>query len=562
MRIEIPEFALVCVIGTSGSGKSTFCREHFLPTEVLSSDAMRGWVCDDEDSLEVTSHAFEALHFLLSKRLELGRLTVVDATNVQPEARRPLLKIASQWHALKVAIVLDVPEEVCLERNKARENRQFGPHVIRTQRRDLRSSLGRLRAEKWHKVYVLKPDEIDGLEIVRTPIMSRKPEEQGPFDIVGDVHGCREELLELLAKLGWQTEPQLHHPEGRKIVFLGDLVDRGPDSVGVLRLAMQAVRDGVALWVPGNHDVKLSRALAGKDVQLKHGLEVTMAQIANESDEFKREVSDFIYGLVSHAVLDNGRLCVAHAGMRAEMQGRGSSVVRDFAMYGETTGEIDEFGLPVRYNWASEYRGKAMVVYGHTPVPEAEWLNNTIDIDTGCVFGGKLTALRYPERELVSVEAHQVYAESIRPLDPVIPGLSAQHEQDTLLNIADVVGRRSIETRLSGRVTIREENAIAALEVMSRFAADPRWLIYLPPTMSPCATSNREGYLEYPQEALHYYQHAGISQVVCEQKHMGSRPWRCCAEMRKRPRLGLVWIPAKRASLPLVPGGGSLRTMP
>ncbi len=523
MRIEIPEFAMVVIMGTSGSGKSTFCRKHFLPTEVLSSDTFRGYVCDDEDSLDVTSHAFEALHYMLGKRLQLGRLTVVDATNVQKEARKQLLKIANHWHALKVLIVLDVPEEVCHERNAQRPNRQFGRHVVRNQRRDLQNSLRNLRIERWTQVYVLRQDDIDSLEIVRGRIWSRRPDEHGPFDIIGDVHGCREELLELVQKMGWELEPTLHHPEDRKLFFVGDLVDRGPDSVGVLKLVMQAVKDGVAHCVPGNHDVKLARALGGADVQTKHGLAETLEQLAGETEEFRNEVREFIANMVSHAVLDDGKLCIAHAGMREEMQGRGSGAVREFALYGETTGEIDEFGLPVRYNWASEYRGKAMVVYGHTPVPEAQWLNGTIDIDTGCCFGGALTALRYPEKQLVSVQAKQVYSEPTKRFLVAQDGLSSQHEADTLLDIADVTGRRSVETRLSGRVTVREENAIAALEIMSRFAADPKWLIYLPPTMSPCETSNRDGFLEYPTEALGYYKHHDVKRVVCEEKHMGSR---------------------------------------
>jgi protein phosphatase len=210
--------------------------------------------------------------------------------------------------------------------------------------------------------------------------------------------------------------------------------------------------------------------------------------------------------------------------MKAEMQGRGSAKVRDFALFGETTGETDEFGLPVRYNWAAEYRGRASVVYGHTPVPEPEWLNRTINIDTGCVFGGKLTALRWPEKELVSVPARQTYADPVRPfMPPTASPLSAQQANDDLLDIEDVRGKKLVATRLHRSVTIREENAAAALEVMSRFAANPKWLIYLPPTMSPSETSKAEGLLEHPAEAFSYYRTNGVSQVVVEQKHMGSR---------------------------------------
>ncbi|MCG9896098.1 MAG: polynucleotide kinase-phosphatase [Fimbriimonadaceae bacterium] len=518
MKIQIPEFSLVVLIGTSGSGKSTFARRHFRPTEVLSSDAFRGMVMDDETDQAATKPAFEALHFMLAKRLELGRLTVVDATSVQGPARRSLLEIATRFHALKVAIVLDTPVGICQERNRSRPDRDFGPHVIRGQHQDLRRSIPGLRKEKFHKVYVLDPEEAEAAEIVRERLWSRRPEIHGPLDIIGDIHGCLDELQELMSRLGY-SESDWSHPEGRMPAFLGDLVDRGPDSVGVVRRVMAAVKSGRALAVPGNHDMKLARALTGGRVSLNHGLAETMETFGRESEEFRAEVAEFFRSLVSHAVLDDGRLCLAHAGMPASMQGRGSSAVRDFALYGETTGEIDEFGLPVRLPWAKDYRGQALVVYGHTPVTEPVFFNRTINIDTGCCFGGRLTALRYPEQELISVPARKVYAEPKRPMQPP-PGSSAD---DGLLDIADVVGRRHIESRLAGRSTIREENAIAALEVMSRFAADPRWLIHLPPTMSPCETSARDGFLEHPEEALGYYRRQGIESVVCQEKHMGSR---------------------------------------
>jgi protein phosphatase len=202
------------------------------------------------------------------------------------------------------------------------------------------------------------------------------------------------------------------------------------------------------------------------------------------------------------------------------MQGRGSGRVRDFALYGETTGETDEFGLPVRYNWAAEYRGSAMVVYGHTPVPEPEWLNRTINVDAGCVFGGSLTALRYPERELVSVPARQTYCEPSRPFlrpDQEAAPLTSQQLDDDVLDAEDVMGKRIISTRFERNITIREENATAALEVMSRWAANPKWLIYLPPTMSPCETSKEAGLLEHPAEAFAYYRNQGVPRVMCEE---------------------------------------------
>jgi protein phosphatase len=530
MKLTIPELSIVVLVGVSGSGKSTFARKHFKPTEILSSDYCRGLVSDDENSQAATKDAFELLHFIARKRLAAGKLTVVDATNVQPESRKPLVEIAREFHCLPVAIVLDLPERVAHDRNKTRSDRDFGPHVIRQQAQQLHRSLRALEREGFRHVHVLRSlEEVEAAIIERLPLWNNLKDEHGPFDIIGDVHGCFDELVDLLRELGYGVDEStftVQPSNGRKVVFVGDLVDRGPKIPQVLKLVMNAVAAGAALCVPGNHDVKLMRKLRGRDVQITHGLAESLAQLAGEPEDFRNRVAEFIDDLVSHYVFDDGKLVVAHAGMKESMQGRGSGAVREFAPYGETTGETDEFGLPVRSNWAAEYRGAAAVVYGHTPVPEPEWLNRTINIDTGCVFGGKLTALRYPEKELVSVPARQSYAEPRKPFLPPeepAPTLSAQQKHDDLLDLADVTGKRIVSTRLHGNVTIREENATAALEVMSRFSANPKWLIYLPPTMSPSETSHAPGLLEHPAEAFAYFRHAGVPRVICEEKHMGSR---------------------------------------
>jgi protein phosphatase len=550
MKITIPELSLVMLIGVSGSGKSTFAKKHFKATEVLSSDFCRGLVSDDENDQSATPDAFAVLNFIAAKRLAAGKLTVIDATNVQPESRKGLIELARTYHTLITAIIFDVPERLCQERNAKRPDRDFGPHVIHRQLTQMRRGLHHLRGEGFHSIYTLhSTEEVEQVEIVYERLWNNRKTEHGPFDIIGDIHGCFPELQTLLQQLGYQVVREndafsVTHPLGRNVVFLGDLVDRGPDTPHVLRLVMDMVASGAALCVPGNHDIKLMRKLKGHDVRINHGLAESLEQLAKETPEFQARVVKFLEALVSHYVLDDGKLVVAHAGLKETMQGRGSRAVREFALYGETTGETDEFGLPVRYDWAAEYRGKAMVVYGHTPVPTPDWLNNTINIDTGCVFGGKLTALRYPERELVTVPAQWTYSEPVKPfLVPVEPStLNAQQQQDDVLDIEDVTGKRLISTRLNKAITLREENAIAALEVMSRFAANPKWLMYLPPTMSPCGTSKREGLLEHPTEAFAYYKQEGIQQVICEEKHMGSRAIVivCKDEEVARRRFGVV----------------------
>ena len=536
MKLTVPELSLIVLIGSSGSGKSTFAKKHFKPTEVISSDFCRGLVSDDENDQTVTNIAFEVLHYIVSKRLQLGKLTVVDATNVQEAARKPLVQLARDYHCLPVAVVFNLPEKVCQERNKNRTDRQVEEYVIRNHTRQLKKSIKGLKREGFRYVYVLNsPQEVEEALFERQPLWNNKKAEHGPFDIIGDVHGCYDELKMLLEKLGYCIEEvvdgtesvnyRVTHPEGRKVVFLGDLVDRGPKITEVLKLVMSMVKSGNAFCVPGNHDIKLLKKLKGANVQITHGLDRTLEQLERESPEFVEEVKAFIDGLVSHYVLDDGKLVVAHDGKKEEFHGRGSGKVREFALYGETTGETDEYGFPVRYDWASDYRGKALVVYGHTPQAEALKVNNTINIDTGCVFGGKLTAYRYPESGFVDIKALKTYYEPAKPFLPEenkADVFDSRGDND-ILDINDVLGKRIIGTRLMSNITVHEENSIAALEVMSRFAADPHWLIYLPPTMSPTETSKEEGMLEHPAEAFDYFRTRGVDKVVCEQKHMGSR---------------------------------------
>lgn len=478
MNVEIPDVCLVVLVGASGAGKTAFASRHFRASEILSSDQCRLMVADDENDQGATDAAFDVLHYIAGKRLSAGRLTVVDATNLEEQARAQLLALAKEHHVPPVAVVLDVPQEVCERRNAERGDRELPLSVLREQHRQFKRASSRLSREGFRRVFTLEGvDRITEATVERARLWSDRRDEQGPFDIVGDVHGCVDELVGLLTKLGYDVVPDrttASHPEGRQVVFLGDLVDRGPDTPGVLRLVMGMVRDGTALCVPGNHESKLVRALEGHDVTVGHGLAESLEQLAECPDEFRTQVIEFVRGIGSHVVLDDGQLVVAHAGLPEHMHNRVSDRVRSFALYGDTTGETDEFGLPVRYPWARDYRGSAMVVYGHTPVETPEWVNNTICVDTGCVFGGALTALRYPEKEIVSFPAAKVYYGSARRGFPVD-------------------------------------------------AVDPHWLVYLPPTMPPGPPSQRTDLLEHPEEVFEVFRQEGVEQVVCEYKHAGSR---------------------------------------
>jgi protein phosphatase len=420
--ITLPELCLVVLIGAAGSGKSTFAARHFQPSEVLSLDAYRIAVADDPSDPRATSAAVEALRYMAGLRLALGRLTVVDATNVEPRHRAPLLRLAREHDVQAVALVFDLDERICRE-HAAQAGRSRGPAIIHDQVRLLRQGLSGLEREGFARVVTLAtPEAAASARVERVPLAVNRRQETGPFDLIGDIHGCYDELRELLALLGYTEdtpEDGPRHPDGRRVIFLGDLVDRGPGVVEVVDLVRRMVAAGRAFCVPGNHDAKLLRYLIGHHVQISHGLQETLAQLnalpRHAREAWSHAYRAFVETLPSHYVLEQGALVVAHAGMKEVYQGRESRRVHHFALYGETTGEVDEHGLPIRLNWAADYRGSAAVVYGHTPVAEPVWLNNTINIDTGCVFGGRLSALRWPERELLSVPARRTYAVRGRP---------------------------------------------------------------------------------------------------------------------------------------------------
>lgn len=533
MPMKLPDMSLVLLVGASGTGKSTFAAKHFSPYEVLSSDHYRGVASNEVTNQHATTDAFAILEYITAKRLSRGLLTVIDATNARSEDRKRWVKIAREHNVLAVAIVLDIPTHIAKARNAVRTDRRVPERSIRGQAREIGRSMRGMRREGFSHVHVLRGErEVEDAVFERTKLWNNRREEHGPFDIIGDIHGCYDELTALLSELGWSLSVEgdgddaVHRltppEEGRRLVFLGDLCDRGPKTPETFHLVMDAVEQGVALCVPGNHEVKLGRWMQGRNVTIAHGLQESIDQLEARSPAFRERIAAFIKGLVSHLVLDDGKLVVAHAGMREDYAGRASGRVRSFALYGDTTGETDEFGLPVRYPWANEYRGRATVVYGHTPVPYADWLNNTICIDTGCVFGGELTALRWPERTLVSVPAFDTYAEPVRPAEST-SDRTAQQEHDDLVDLGDILGRQRIETRFRMSIPLRPEQVGAALEVTSRFTVDPRWLIHLPPTMSPVETSTLDDALERPEEAFAYFRANGVHEVVCQEKHMGSR---------------------------------------
>lgn len=404
MQLRLPAPALIVLCGPAASGKSTFARRWFSPTEIVSSDTVRGWLCDDPDNQDINQETFELVHRIVDERLRHGRLTVVDATNLDKEGRAELRRIARSRRLPVHLVVFSAPLETLQEWNRSRA-RQV-PHAVLLAHRDLAAEAEQhLAAERWDGVHRLETARLGDVIVERASLPPLRLEEKGPFDVIGDVHGCLTELQTLLGLLGYDDG---RHPDGRRLVFLGDLVDRGPSSVGVLRLLLPWLEDGRALFVPGNHDDKLWRWLQERGVTISGGLATTVAEWRQlnepEDRELRARFGRLMKGAPPYLWLDGGDLLVTHAGLEERDHGRVGSAVRAFCLYGKTTGrEID--GYPERLDWAADYSGRPAVVHGHVPVRRAVWRNNTVDIDLGAVFGGALCGMRWPERTFVTVQS-------------------------------------------------------------------------------------------------------------------------------------------------------------
>lgn len=435
-----PPTGVIVLAGISGSGKSTWARAQFPGAHVLSSDALRGVITDDESHQECSPDAFDVLGELAGLRLKYKRLAIVDATNLKVRARKPWLELARKHDVPAVIVWFDTPPEVAAKRQLKRE-RRVPVEVISRQARNLADLQRDLLSEPWDGVVRVIAEGDAGaapmpFEVLRawTPPMIASAGTGGvrvnrrDFDIVGDVHGCLPELHELMGKLGWvETSGRWRHPEDRFLIFVGDLTDRGPDSLGVLELVSGLVEEGRALLVLGNHDDKLRRYLRGNNVKLTHGLQTTAAEFAALPLEKVASLKKRYLPLLEQAPLwalcdprpdEQGarplpdRVVIAHAAWKPSFVSASFGKVRSHCLYGPTTGNVVN-GLPQRLDWKPAYPEDApFCVVGHTAFKGPVVVrHNTTCIDTACVFGGALTALRWPSREVVQVAARATYDE-------------------------------------------------------------------------------------------------------------------------------------------------------
>ncbi|MGW8957420.1 polynucleotide kinase-phosphatase [Paenibacillus sp. NPDC055715] len=547
--IELPHAGLVVLVGASNSGKTTLLDRLvsegiLLETEIVSSDHFRKLVGDTEfidwrglprlesdvlfyEYQQMSAKAFEAMDTILAMRCRLNKLTVVDATHLYAEDRQKYVQLAGKANVPVIAIVLDVPESVLLERDSGREHPR-GRQRVKQQAQQLKRNLRGLRAEGFDSCYVLK--DVKEMSFVRRdhPLFH---EIGAGIDIIGDIHGCYREMMEVIDQLGYTEDAEglYRHFDGRKLVSVGDVMSRGPESLQAMCFWKKQVDAGLAYMIDSNHGWKIGRYLDGRKVTLSHGDErfaMELTQYEHKAgkeaaEQLRSELRDFLLAAPSHLIFGRDGLrnvVVAHAGIKDHYIGKQSARISDYCRYGDTE-EQDANGKPIRKDWFVEHESGEIVVWGHDPRPQPTIVNQTVNIDQGVVFGGMLTAYRYPEKEFISVPAYENYAN-----DSDSPLVRWEKKRFSPPNLRKLVAGYSVLTEAYGEVRIQGELAKSAIDTVSHVTVPMEELVYIPPTMSPAPmVSTEEGYLEHPREALAYYRGQGVQTMVAEKKHMGSR---------------------------------------
>lgn len=549
MKITIPSSGIVLLIGASNSGKTTLLNnwireETILPSEVISSDDYRlvvgdtnfiewtGRPKDEADSLydqyyTISKEAFHMMDNVIEARCRLNKLTFIDATHLFSDDRKKYIALARKHHVPIVAVVLDIPQETLLERDEQREQPR-GKKKVKQQYQNLKREKRSIKKEGFKSIYSINAEEEIGLVRMDHPLLV---DVEYGIDLIGDIHGCYDEFIALLKKLGYkESDDALYiHPKGRKFMSVGDVMSRGPESLKTMLFFQRHVEQGLAYMTDSNHGWKIARWLDGRNVTLNYGdekveeefKEYEKAHGIEKTTETKEMLKNFLLRSPSHYVLmKNGTptaVCT-HAGIKDEFIGKQSPDIQDFCRYGDTSG-LNEKGKPIRDDWFVHHKGSIVIIWGHDPKLQPLVINNTINIDQGVVFGGKLTAFRYPEEEFVSVKAANDYS---GPLDN--PLQEWEKKRFDAPNIGKFIDGYSVQTELLGDIKVHQDIVKSAIDTVSHYTVPIEQLLYIPPTMSPTPeTSKLPDFLEHPKEAIEYYRSHGIETLIAEKKHMGSR---------------------------------------
>ncbi|MDN4492918.1 polynucleotide kinase-phosphatase [Ureibacillus aquaedulcis] len=547
MEIVLPYAGIVLLVGPSNSGKSTFLKQlidkgQILPSEIISSDEFRVRVSNLEfidwahrwkdvseslynDYQRISAEAFSLMEATIEARCRLNKLTFVDATHLYPDDRKRYIEFGKKHHVPVVTLVLDVNQDVLLERDKKRENPR-GTKRIKQQYQVFKREKRFIKKEGYLETYFIS--DTNETEVSRRNSNPLYLEIENGIDIIGDIHGCYDEMIQLLEQLGYEknAEELYVHPEGRKFLSLGDIMSRGPESLKTMSFFLHHVNENLAYMIDSNHGWKIARWLDGKNVTLAHGDELVAEDFKQYKDkekieQLKHELKTFLLKAPSHYVLTKQgipTLVCTHAGIKDEFIGKQSDDISDFCRYGDHEG-VNETGRPIRKDWTIHHKTSTLIVWGHDPKPKPLVINNTINIDQGVVFGGELTAFRYPEKEFVAVQAKKDYYEGLNN-----PLMELKKKRLNPPNIAKFIGGFTVSTNELGQIKIPKEYALSTIDSVSHYTVPIEGLVYIPPTMSPTpAVSALKNYLEHPKEAIDYYRSMGVERMVAEKKHMGSR---------------------------------------
>ncbi len=548
--LELPVGAIVLLMGASNSGKTTWLQQQIeqgilQPDEVVSSDRFRemvsglehlDWRRPSRDESEVlyqqyhliSDRAFHIMDEVVQARCRLNQMTWIDATHIHEADRTKYVEMGRRLHVPVLIIALDVPEKILLERDRDRKHPR-GRDRIKQHYRNFRSEIHRLKKEGFQQVHILRPHQLATLQMVRLPHPLLHEVGAG-IDVIGDIHGCYEEMLELIGQLGYVPDEAgiYRHADGRMLVSAGDVMSRGPRSIDAMRFWQRQLAAGQGLMVDSNHGWKVARYLQGRQVNMTHGDELFVAELQQYEQEhgkeaveqLKGEFRNMLLAAPSHLIFTkNGVRCVVvtHAGIRDHHIGKQSNRISDYCRYGETVaGQHSD--KPIRTDWFNEHQSGELIVWGHDPRLQPTIANRTINIDQGAVFGGQLTAYRYPEQSFVSVEAKQDYA-----ADPDSPLIRLRKRRFAAPDLGQFIQGYSVLTDSYGEIGVRAEFVKAAIDTTSHYTVPLEELVYIPPTMAPPHVSALPDYLEHPAEAVAYYRSRHVKRLVAEKKHMGSR---------------------------------------
>ncbi|WP_342511789.1 polynucleotide kinase-phosphatase [Sporosarcina sp. FSL K6-1522] len=549
MNITIPYAGLVLLVGVSNSGKTTLLNKWMeegtlLSSEIISSDTYRAIVGDKafiswggrpkdeaaglmEEYQTISTEAFKMMDHIIEARCRLNKVTFIDATHLYSEDRKKYIALAKKHHVPAIAFVLDVSQEILLERDEQREEPR-GKRRVKQQLQTFKREKRFIKKDGFKSVYFVDGQEEIELNRRNHPLQI---DVGNGIDMIGDIHGCYDEMMTLLGQLGYEENEEgfYVHPAGRVFLSLGDVMSRGPKSLPTMLFFQRHVEKGLAYMIDSNHGWKIARWLDGRDVQLLHGDEKVEAELrsfeaqygAEQAQDIKQSLKKFLLQAPSHYVLTKNGVQVAvctHAGIRDEFIGKQSAQVQDFCRYGDTAG-FTEQGKPVRKDWTIHHQGSTLIIWGHDPKPQPLIINNTVNIDQGAVFGGKLTAYRFPEKEFVSVDAMDDYSGATdNPLK------IWQEQRLDPPNIGKFINGYSVLTELLGEVKVHSDIVKPAIDTISHYTVPIEQLLYIPPTMSPTpVASSDDAYLEHPKEAIDYFRSHGVETMIAEKKHMGSR---------------------------------------